>query len=79
MKRKNGPRHERHVKSLEQLENSYGIKYISGNNGSVMCIVDDLYHNWFVRVPKHVFDSVSRGGLTTIGEVKNYLREHPQP
>ena len=78
MTRKIGPRHQRNVKSLDQLGDSYTIKYLSGDNGNVMCAVDNMYHNWLVEVPRQAFDAVARGGLTTIEEVKKYLRDNPQ-
>ena len=76
---KPGPRQVRNIKELERLKPSDGIVYINRHNGSVICSVNDPYHNWFVNVPQYAFDAVSKGGAATVEEIRNYIRDHPQP
>ena len=74
---KSGPRHDRNFKDLEQLKPDTKIRYIGKSNGSVRCSVEDPYHNWFVDVPKYAFDAISKDGLSTVGDINNYIRDHP--
>ncbi len=71
------------IKPLTELEPHYdgcSIMQLRRIGRSVIC---EIYNNnksaTLLEVPQYAYDAVARGDFSTVGEIKEYIRNHPRP
>ena len=70
------------VRHIKDLGSGYDLEIVmemrrSGDN--VVCAFNGTRYSGFVGVPSHAFDTVATRKYAVVGELKEYIRQHPQP
>ena len=64
----------RDVLRLGKEYDSLAIMEIDRKSGEVICSNNE--YNWLSRAPDYAFDSVARGCVATVEDIKKYVRKH---
>ena len=76
------PKIETRTRPLIGLALSYDkltVMQLRRRNGYVICEIYNGTSSTLLEVPQYAYDAVAKGDFSTVGEIKEYIRKHPQP
>lgn len=69
----------KHVMDLKPNYDGLRAVQLRRSNGFVICEVYNGTSSALVSVPQYAYDVVTPGNFSTVREIKEYIRTHPQP